>query len=101
MRIKLPSNEQILFLANVLVNRFWFKQNPKNLKSILVLRWDEIGDMAASAHVFTAIKKTFPAAQLTVLCKPFVKPLIAQVSAPVVVQVAPDTKTLALYAVTV
>ena len=76
MRIKLPSSEQILFLANVLANRFWFKQNPKNLKSILVLRWDEIGDMAAAAHVFTAIKKTFPEAQLTVLCKPFVKPLI-------------------------
>ena len=76
MRIKVPSNEQILFFANVLVNRFWFKQYPKTLNSILVIRWDEIGDMAASAHVFEAIKKRFPEARLTVLCKPFVKPLI-------------------------
>lgn len=76
MRIKIPSSEQWLFMANVLVDRFWFKQNPTELHSILVVRWDEIGDMAASAHVFGAIKRRFPNAKLTVLCKPFVKPLI-------------------------
>jgi ADP-heptose:LPS heptosyltransferase len=76
MRVKFPSSEQVLYLANVLANRLWFNQNPKTLNSILVLRWDEIGDMAASAHVFAAIKKSFPNARLTVLCKPFVQPLI-------------------------
>src|SRR5574343_44633 len=76
MRLKIPSSEQLLYMANVLVDRFWFKQNPKNVRSILVVRWDEIGDMAASAHVFGAIKRRFPEAKLTVLCKPFVKSLI-------------------------
>jgi ADP-heptose:LPS heptosyltransferase len=76
MRVKFPSSEQVLYFANVLADRFWFKQNPKTLASILVLRWDEIGDMAASAHVFAALKKRFPDARLSVLCKPFVKSLI-------------------------
>jgi len=76
MRIKWPSSEQLLYLANVSADRLWFKQNPSQLQSVLVVRWDEIGDMAASAHVFGAIKRRFPEATLTVLCKPFVKSLI-------------------------
>jgi heptosyltransferase-3 len=76
MRIKWPSSEQLLYLANVLADRFWFKQHPAQLQSVLVVRWDEIGDMAASAHVFGGIKRRFPEAKLTVLCKPFVKSLI-------------------------
>ncbi len=76
MRIKIPSSEQLLYMANVLVDRFWFKQKPESVRSVLVVRWDEIGDMAASAHVFGGIKKRFPEAKLTVLCKPFVKSLI-------------------------
>ncbi len=76
MRIKWPSSEQLLYLANVLADKWWFKQTPKNLRSVLIVRWDEIGDMAASAHVFGAVKKRFPEAKLTVLCKPFVKSLI-------------------------
>ena len=77
MRLKIPSSEQLLYMANVLVDRFWFKQSPEKVRSVLVVRWDEIGDMAASAHVFGAIKRRFPDAELTVLCKPFVKSLIA------------------------
>ena len=76
MRLKWPSSEQLLYLANVLADKWWFKQTPENLRSVLIVRWDEIGDMAASAHVFGAIKRRFPEAKLTVLCKPFVKSLI-------------------------
>lgn len=76
MRIKIPSSEQLLYMANVLVDRFWFKQKPEKVRSVLVVRWDEIGDMAASAHIFAAIKGRFPDAELSVLCKPFVKSLI-------------------------
>jgi ADP-heptose:LPS heptosyltransferase len=47
------------------------------IKSILVVKWDEIGDMAAAVHVFVTLKSAYPDAKLTVLCKPFVASLIA------------------------
>jgi ADP-heptose:LPS heptosyltransferase len=48
-----------------------------SVKSILVVKWDEIGDMAAAVHVFGTLKSAYPDAKLTVLCKPFVASLIA------------------------
>jgi len=47
------------------------------INSILVVKWDEIGDMAAAVHVFGTLKSAYPDAKLTVLCKPFVASLIA------------------------
>ena len=47
------------------------------IKSILVVKWDEIGDMAAAVHVFGTLKSAYPEAELHVLCKPFVSTLIA------------------------
>ena len=47
------------------------------IKSILVVKWDEIGDMAAAVHVFGTLKSAYPEAQLHVLCKPFVSTLIS------------------------
>ncbi len=48
-----------------------------SIKSILVVKWDEIGDMAAAVHVFGTLKSAYPDAKLTVVCKPFVASLIA------------------------
>jgi ADP-heptose:LPS heptosyltransferase len=48
-----------------------------SIKSNLVVKWDEIGDMAAAVHVFGTLKSAYPDAKLTVLCKPFVASLIA------------------------
>jgi ADP-heptose:LPS heptosyltransferase len=48
-----------------------------SIKFILVVKWDEIGDMAAAVHVFGTLKSAYPEAKLTVLCKPFVASLIA------------------------
>jgi ADP-heptose:LPS heptosyltransferase len=48
-----------------------------SIKSILVVKWDEIGDMAAAVHVFGTLKSAYPVVKLTVLCKPFVASLIA------------------------
>jgi ADP-heptose:LPS heptosyltransferase len=48
-----------------------------SIKSILVVKWDEIGDMAAAVHVFGTLKLAYPDAKITVLCKPFVASLIA------------------------
>ncbi|MCX6140793.1 MAG: glycosyltransferase family 9 protein [Candidatus Kapabacteria bacterium] len=45
-------------------------------RSILVVKLDEIGDMALCTHVFALLKRDFPEAHITVLCKPFVKVLI-------------------------
>ena len=47
------------------------------IKSILVVKWDEIGDMAAAVHVFGTLKSAHPEAELHVLCKSFVSTLIA------------------------
>jgi len=47
------------------------------IKSILVVKWDEIGDMAAAVQVFGTLKSAHPEAELHVLCKPFVSTLIA------------------------
>jgi ADP-heptose:LPS heptosyltransferase len=47
------------------------------IKSILVVKWDEIGDMAAAVQVFGTLKSACPEAELHVLCKPFVSTLIA------------------------
>ncbi|MBC8125453.1 MAG: glycosyltransferase family 9 protein [Candidatus Kapabacteria bacterium] len=45
-------------------------------RTILVIKIDEIGDMALSTHVFALLKRDHPNAHITVLCKPFVKGLI-------------------------
>ncbi len=48
------------------------KSSKLVIKSILVVKWDEIGDMAAAVHVFGTLKSAHPEAELHVLCKPFV-----------------------------
>jgi ADP-heptose:LPS heptosyltransferase len=77
--------EKHLYFCNILVSR-WVnalglgqgRLKPKlSLKSILVVKWDELGDMAAAVHVFGTLKSAYPEAKLTVLCKPFVASLIA------------------------
>ncbi len=53
------------------------KSSNLAIKSILVVKWDEIGDMAAAVHVFGTLKSAYPEAELHVLCKSFVSTLIA------------------------
>jgi len=77
--------EKHLYFCNILVSR-WVnalgspgaRLKPElNIKSILVVKWDEIGDMAAAVHVFGSLKTAYPDAKIIVLCKPFVASLIA------------------------
>lgn len=73
------SPEQRLYLANALMNPIWngvgtglgaaARRSPRR---ILCVKWDEIGDMLVCTHVFAALKKAQPQAELHVLCKPFV-----------------------------
>ena len=74
-------SEKWLYFFNILVSR-WVNvvgsgglRSP--IKSILVVKWDEIGDMAAAVHVYGTLKSAYPEAELHVLCKPFVSTLIA------------------------
>lgn len=77
MPLKLPSNEQFLFLANIVVNQLLFRSKPKkDITNILVVKLDEIGDMATATHVFQLLKNRFQNSKITVLCKPFVNDLI-------------------------
>lgn len=46
------------------------------VSSVVCIKLDEIGDMAASVHVFQNLRDIFPNAKITVLCKPFVQSLI-------------------------
>lgn len=74
-------SEKWLYFFNILVSRWVNVLGPGRLrapiKSILVVKWDEIGDMAAAVHVFGTLKSDYPEAELHVLCKPFVSTLIA------------------------
>ena len=74
-------SEKWLYFFNILASRWVNAVGPGGLrtpiKSILVVKWDEIGDMAAAIHVFGTLKSACPEAELHVLCKPFVSTLIA------------------------
>lgn len=48
----------------------------KKIESILVVKLDEIGDMVYALHVFEHLKIQYSDAPITLLCKPFVKPLV-------------------------
>ena len=47
-----------------------------SFKKILCIRQDEIGDLCYSLHVFKSLKKQYPTAKITLLCKPFAIPLV-------------------------
>lgn len=72
--MKWPSNEQWLFLCNILVSR-WVN-SAKNIDTyqpatILCIKYDEIGDMAACVHVFKLLKTKYPSAKIDVITKEY------------------------------
>ncbi len=70
-------NEKILFGFNIICNKLFFKQQFDNdIKNILIVKLDEIGDMVCATHVFENLNKYYPQSKITLLCKPFVKSLI-------------------------
>lgn len=75
------NSEKILFALNFLASKF-YRKKPDTCEAIQIVcvKWDEIGDMVNALHVFTALKKEYPKATLTVLCKPFVASLLLSVS---------------------
>lgn len=71
------NSEQFYFLISAFVSRVInFIKPVKPVQTILVIKWDEIGDMVYALHVFDHLQHQFPKATITLLCKPFVKPLV-------------------------
>lgn len=71
--------EKHLYFANLLVSRFISaskRADKLSPETILCVKWDEIGDMATSVHVFTLLRARYPDAEITVLCKPFVATML-------------------------
>ena len=50
--------------------------SQKNIRNILVIRIDRIGDMVLSTPSFRALKETFPDANITLLLKEYTHPLV-------------------------
>lgn len=74
------NKEQLYFLISAIAGKFInFNSKKKNFKSILVIKLDEIGDMAYSLHIFEYLNSEFNNIPITVLCKPFVKPLVENI----------------------
>ena len=77
--------EKWLYFINILISRFInagkpnlgaFSNSSEKVRSIIVVKWDEIGDMLTAVHVFELLKQNYPGVEITVLCKPFVSSLI-------------------------
>ena len=74
----MPS-EKLLYFSNLLVSRLINAGKSASSISpseILCVKLDEIGDMATALVVFPWLKKQFPSAKITVLCKPFAGSLL-------------------------
>jgi lipopolysaccharide heptosyltransferase II len=57
---------------------FWtkFRPFPKNVRKILVIRLDQIGDVIMTTPVFASLKNSFPNAEVHVLCRELSVPVI-------------------------
>jgi len=77
--MSIPNPEKRLYFKNLVASR-WINIGRKieniEVKSILVVKLDEFGDMANATHVFEILKSQYPMAELTLLCKGFLKPLL-------------------------
>ncbi len=71
--------EKLIFGASMALSR-WVN-GSKNLKEIevkriLVIKLDEIGDLCYSLHVFDLLKQRYPDPTITLLCKPYCKSMV-------------------------
>ena len=77
--MRFPSPEKRLYFKNLVASKFLnIGKDASKLQpeTILVVKLDEFGDMANATHVFELLKKKYPNAIITLLCKPFLKQLL-------------------------
>ncbi|MCB9261731.1 MAG: glycosyltransferase family 9 protein [Flavobacteriales bacterium] len=87
--------EKILYLFTAIASKMLNAgkpTKPKKVERILALKLDEIGDMVYTMHCFSALKKVFPDAHLSVVCKPMNNDLVKQTG--VVDDIINDLKTV-------
>lgn len=75
-----PKSEQWLFLFNMLLSKLLNarkKISKASISSILVVKYDEIGDVITSMHVFELLQKQYPNAKITALVKPYCTELLS------------------------
>lgn len=73
-------SEQQLFLKSAIyqwLHRLKIAQRKRSeVRSILVVKLDEIGDMVNALHVFPLLANAYPQASITLWCKPMNLPLV-------------------------
>jgi len=71
--------EQLIYGASAIITQLINSgRNPKKLlfETVLFIKDDEIGDLCYSIPVFAMMRKQYPMAKMTLLCKPFAKGLV-------------------------
>lgn len=68
------NSEKWLYFFNILVSRFTNAgKRPETAApaDILIIKWDEIGDLMTATHVFALLRKRFPQARIELITKPW------------------------------
>jgi ADP-heptose:LPS heptosyltransferase len=78
-----PKNmaEKTLFALEMLLAKYINRNKKINLidvKHILCVKLDEIGDLCYALHVFDVLHATYPNAKITLWCKPYCNTLVQQ-----------------------
>jgi len=63
---------RIMYCLNKMGNTIYFfkkKKKPKNIKKILVIRLDQLGDMVISSSFINTLKKNYPSSEITILSR--------------------------------
>src|SRR6186713_1752480 len=66
--------EKLIYLCSMIITKLINRDKDLRAYSftnILCIKEDEIGDLCYSLHVFDMLKKQYPEARITLLCKPF------------------------------
>jgi ADP-heptose:LPS heptosyltransferase len=66
-------SEKWLYFFNMLLSRMVNAgKRPSNInpQKILIIKWDELGDMITATHVFSMLRERFPLAQIDLITKP-------------------------------
>lgn len=72
-----PLKEKLLYLLTSILSRTINgnkKVDPNRIQKILLVKWDDIGDMVYALHVFDHLEKKFPNAQIDLIAKPVCHP---------------------------
>lgn len=68
------NSEKWLYFFNILVSRFvnaGKRPEQINPESILIIKWDEIGDLMTATNTFSLLRSRFPKARIELITKPW------------------------------